>query len=113
MLSARQSAFVSEYAVDMNATQAAIRSGYSPKGAKVQGSRLLAHPDVKAAVIEALAKRADCVGLKAEDVIAKLRRVAFSEPGATWKSGDVLKALELLARYFRLFEDDVRVTRVI
>ena len=40
-LNARQSLFVNEYLVDMNATSAAVRAGYSPKTAKSQASRLL------------------------------------------------------------------------
>jgi phage terminase small subunit len=40
-LTARQERFVDEYLVDLNAKQAAIRAGYSPKSAHVEGSRLL------------------------------------------------------------------------
>jgi len=40
-LTARQERFVDEYLVDLNATQAAIRAGYSAKSAHVEGSRLL------------------------------------------------------------------------
>lgn len=48
--------FVSEYLVDQNATQAAIRAGYSKKTAYSQGQRLLKNVDVKAAVDDGLAK---------------------------------------------------------
>ena len=44
----QQRAFVREYAKDCNATQAAIRAGYSPKSAYSQGQRLLKHAEVKA-----------------------------------------------------------------
>jgi phage terminase small subunit len=46
----QQRAFVREYIKDYNATQAAIRAGYSPKSAYSQGQRLLKHDEVKAAV---------------------------------------------------------------
>ena len=46
-LTPRQSRFVSEYLVDMNATNAAVCAGYSPKTAKSQGSRLLTNVDLK------------------------------------------------------------------
>ena len=46
----KQAGFVEEYLVDLNATQAAIRAGYSPKTAEVQGSRLLANAKVREAV---------------------------------------------------------------
>jgi len=46
-LNARQSRFVNEYLVDMNATNAAVRAGYSPKTAKSQASRLLTNVYLK------------------------------------------------------------------
>jgi len=46
-LNARQSKFVNEYLVDMNATNAAVRAGYSPKTAKSQASRLLTNVYLK------------------------------------------------------------------
>ena len=49
-LNEKQLAFVREYAVDSNATQAAIRAGYSEKTAYSQGSRLLKHVEVKEAL---------------------------------------------------------------
>ncbi len=45
-LSTRQARFVAEFLIDNNATQAAIRSGYSKKGATVRGSELLANRNV-------------------------------------------------------------------
>ena len=47
----KQECFVSEYLIDLNATQAAIRSGYSAKTADQQGSRLLANVKVQQAVV--------------------------------------------------------------
>ena len=49
-LSAKRALFVSEYLIDRNATQAAIRAGYSERTANEQGSRLLANVSVRAAV---------------------------------------------------------------
>lgn len=49
-LTAKQERFVSEYLIDLNATQAAIRAGYSPKTANPQGNRLLANVSVAAAI---------------------------------------------------------------
>jgi hypothetical protein len=50
VLTPKQAAFVREYLIDRNATQAAIRAGYSADTAKQQGSRLLTNVDVQAAV---------------------------------------------------------------
>ena len=49
-LTAKQRAFVQEYLVDLNATQAALRAGFSVKTAHVQSAQLMAKPGVKAAV---------------------------------------------------------------
>ena len=49
-LTAKQELFVAEYLVDLNATQAAIRAGYSEKTANEQSARLLAKVSVQAAV---------------------------------------------------------------
>lgn len=46
MLNAKQQRFVDEYLVDLNATQAAMRAGYSERTANEQGARLLAHVSV-------------------------------------------------------------------
>ena len=54
-LTPRQAAFVGEYLIDLNATQAAVRAGYSPHSATVEGARLLANAKVAAAVQEAMA----------------------------------------------------------
>ena len=54
MLNDRQGLFVSEYIKDMNATQAAIRAGYSQKTAYSQGQRLLKNVEIKKAVEELL-----------------------------------------------------------
>ena len=65
-LSPKRQRFVDEYLKDLNATQAAIRAGYSEKSAQTQSSALLLNPMVKKAVDEALAKRAQKVGLSQE-----------------------------------------------
>src|SRR5690349_10235637 len=49
-MNAKHARFVEEYMVDRNATQAAIRAGYSPRTARAQGSRLLTNADISAAV---------------------------------------------------------------
>ena len=58
-LTAKQQRFVQEFLIDLNATQAAIRAGYSKGTADKQGPRLLANPDVKAAIDAAKIKRSE------------------------------------------------------
>ena len=55
----KQQRFVAEYLQDLNATQAAIRAGYSKSGASVEGVRLLANAKVAAAVAAAVAERSE------------------------------------------------------
>ena len=57
-MTAKQERFVEEYLIDLNATQAAIRAGYSPKTANEQGARLLAKVSIQAAVSKAQAEGA-------------------------------------------------------
>ncbi len=76
-LTARQAMFVSEFLVDGNATQAAIRAGYSAKTAKAIGTENLAKPAIAAAIAEARAKRFARNDITAERVLQELARVAF------------------------------------
>jgi phage terminase small subunit len=72
----KQGQFVREYLIDLNATQAAIRAGYSAKTAHVNGPRLLTHAEVSRAIEAAKAERAAKNGLDADWVLSRLRRVA-------------------------------------
>lgn len=71
-LTPRQTQFVREYLVDLNATQAAIRAGYSPRTARRQASDLLAKPDIAAAVQAGQAARAERVQFSADEVLREL-----------------------------------------
>ncbi len=78
-LTPKQARFVEEYLLDLNATQAAVRAGYSPKTAKQQGQRLLTNVDVQAAVTEAQKARSERTNAEADDVVLELKRLAFSD----------------------------------
>lgn len=73
----KQERFVAEYLKDLNATQAAIRCGYSEKTAKQQGSRLLTNADVAEAVAAGKAKQLDAAELTAVRVLEEMRRLAM------------------------------------
>jgi phage terminase small subunit len=79
-LTAKQERFVAEYLIDLNATQAAIRSGYSPKTAEVQGSRLLSNAKVAEAVAAAQQKRGTETNITAARVLQEIARLAFFDP---------------------------------
>lgn len=78
-LTAKQERFVAEYLIDLNATQAAIRAGYSEKTANEQGSRLLANVKIAAAVAEAQAKRSKRTEITQDMVLAELAKIGFSD----------------------------------
>lgn len=78
-LTPKQARFVEEYLVDLNATQAAIRAGYSERTANEQGARLLAHVSVSAAVQEAQAARSKRTEITQDRVLLELARIAFSD----------------------------------
>ena len=72
--------FCQEYLVDLNATQAYIRTGYSAKNADNCASTLLGNPKVRARVNELLAARSARVGINQDRVIRELARIAFLDP---------------------------------
>ncbi len=76
----RQQRFVEEYLVDLNATRAAKRAGYSAKSASTRGYRLLRNPAVAAAVAKAQDKRAARTRVSADRVVTELAKVAFGDP---------------------------------
>lgn len=78
-LTAKQQAFVDEYLVDLNATQAAIRAGYSPKNADVTGPRLLGNVGIAEAIKTRMDERADRLGVTQDDVVQALRAIAFAD----------------------------------
>ncbi len=80
-LNPKQARFVAEYLKDCNATQAAIRAGYSAKTAEQQGSRLLGFAEVRKAVDEAMQRRAERTEVKAEDILRELLRLAMVDVG--------------------------------
>ena len=78
-LTAKQGRFVEEYLIDLNATQAAIRAGYSEKTAYSMGQRLLKHVEVDAAVSEAKAKRAKRTELTQDMVLREYAKIGFAD----------------------------------
>ena len=76
-LNPKQSAFVDQYLIDFNATQAAERAGYSKRTANEQGARLLANVSVRSQIEARRAKQSENVGLTAERTIKEAVRLAF------------------------------------
>lgn len=77
-LSEKQGQFVREYLIDLNATQAAIRAGYSKKTARSQGQRLLTNVDIAEAIAEAQQERAERTEITADRVLEELGKIGFA-----------------------------------
>lgn len=103
--------FCAEYLVDLNATQAAIRAGYSEKTAYSQGQRLLKNAEIKQYLSKAMAKRAEEAKIDADWVLAELKtnlRLARERE----EIGHANKAIELIGKHTNIgaFTDKLDVT---
>ncbi len=118
-----RAAFVREYVKDRNATQAALRAGYSPKSAHSQGQRLLKNVEISRQIAEITDKVAERAEIDAAYVLCSLREVAtrcmqgeevvdkLGHPTGEWRfdAAGANRALELLGRSMALFTDKVKV----
>ena len=77
-LTAKQMRFVDEYLIDLNATQAAIRAGYSPRTSYSIGVDLLKKPEIQALLQKKRQKLSDKLEVSQEKVIKELAAVAFA-----------------------------------
>jgi phage terminase small subunit len=99
-LTGKTALFVAEYQKDHNATQAAIRAGYSAKTAKQQGSRLLTNPDIRRAIDaqteQRIAQVAHETGITLERTLRELARIGYFDPRKLFdKDGRPLSITEL------------------
>lgn len=76
-LTEKQQRFVDEYLIDLNATQAAIRAGYSVKTATEQGCQNLTKLNISQAISERMAGRSKRTGVNQDRVVQELAKVAF------------------------------------
>ncbi len=121
-LTPKQQLFVAEYLVDLNATQAAVRAGYSNKTAYSVGHENLKKPEVAAAIQEAMQARLERTKAGQDWIVERLvenvERAMTVEPvmvggvetGEYVYQGSVAnKALELLGRHAGMFDDKLRL----
>ena len=101
-LNARQQRFVAEYLIDLNATQAAIRAGYSPHTAFVQGSRLLSYASVRAAVEAGRQRLTESAGITAAQVLDRIWGMAED---AETPPPVRMKGYELAGKHLGMFVD--------
>ena len=91
-LTPKQAVFVQEYLIDLNATQAAIRAGYSARTAKVIGQENLTKPDIAAAIEAAKEKRAERNEITQDRVLQELARIAFFDQRKLYNEDGSLKS---------------------
>lgn len=125
-MNARQKRFCDEYLIDCNATQAAIRAGYSPKTAKQIGQRMLTNVDLKAYIDEQLERIHNEKTADAQEVLEYLTAVMRGQHteqtlqligDGVQKIADIdvsakerLKAAELLGKRYGLYTDKIEQT---
>ncbi|MCP5116926.1 MAG: terminase small subunit [bacterium] len=117
-LNAKQQRFVEEYLIDLNATQAAIRAGYSEKTAHSIGHENLNKPEIAAAIDLVMVERSERVGISQDYVLNGLvlnhRRAMQLERqngGQPKYDGAVAnRSLELLGKHLGMFTDKLEVS---
>lgn len=107
-LTDRQARFCEEYLIDLNATQAAIRAGYSEKTANRIASELLSKLDIQEKITELKAERAKRTEMIQDSVIQELAAVTRAEIKGV-RAVDKLKALELLGKHLGMFVERYEV----
>ena len=95
-LTPKQKRFVDEYLIDLNATQAAIRAGYSPKTANEQGARLLANVSIAQTIQKAMQDREQRTEITQDRVLLEYARIAFFDPRKLFRSDGSPKPIEEL-----------------
>ena len=124
----KQKRFITEFLVDLNATQAAIRAGYSAKTAYSIGQENLKKPEIRQAIDTAMKEREARTEITADYVLTNLREIvercmqkqpvftkgeqATDEQGRaiwTFNARDAIKALELLGKNLGLFIDKTEI----
>jgi phage terminase small subunit len=91
-LTLKQELFVKEYLVDLNATQAAVRAGYSKRTANSSGPALLQQTSVSNAIALAIDERAKRLEVAQDRVIRELARIAFGDlrDSAAWSADGIV-----------------------
>jgi phage terminase small subunit len=105
-LTMKQAAFVQELQVDLNASAAARRAGFSVKNAGRIAGELMEKSHIIAAVAAAQAERSKRTKVTADTVVDSILRIG-ADAEAKGKHGDALRAQELLGRHLAMFTDKI------
>ncbi|MCX8129759.1 MAG: terminase small subunit [Clostridia bacterium] len=120
-LTTKQRLFVKEYLVDLNATQAAIRAGYSENTARFIAAENLTKPNIQEAIQEAIKQREDKIDINSQWVLKRLVELSercmqgtpvYDKEGnetGEWKfeANAANRSLELIGKHLGMFTDKV------
>jgi phage terminase small subunit len=107
-LTAKQQRFCEEYLIDLNATQAAIRAGYSEKRAAEIGYQLLHKTTVSAQIQLLRSERSQRTAITADKVLDDIARIGKKAEDAEEYTA-ALKACELTGKHLGMFKDSAAV----
>lgn len=114
-LTEKQKAFVREYLVDLNATAAAKRAGYSEKTAYSVGNENLTKPEISKAIQKAMQERQERTQVTQDMVVQEISKVAFKDAAdyseSELKYANKLKALEMLAKHLGLYTENASLPK--
>lgn len=110
-MTGKQERFVAEYLIDLNATQAAIRAGYSPKVAGQQGFENLKKPEIAEAISKGKARQLNDADLSAVRTLQELKHVAYSDIGDIFNDAGQLQMIKSLPREVRAVISSVKVVK--
>jgi hypothetical protein len=117
-LTEKQRRFVEEFCVDFNATQAAIRAGYSAETARTIASRLRTQPAVAAAITQAVAALKARSEASSDRWLLEVLDIAYADPDAKTEDGkpatrltfgEKVRALELQGRALGFLKQDLEL----
>jgi phage terminase small subunit len=117
-LTDKQRRFVEEFCSDFNATQAAIRAGYSTETARATASRLRTHPAVAAAIAQAVAALKARAEASSDRWLLEVLDIAYANPDAKTEDGkpatrltfgEKVRALELQGRALGFVKQDLEL----
>lgn len=123
-LTVKQGRFCEEYIIDLNATQAAVRAGYTEKSARVTACKMLTNANIELKIANLMKERSELTSISAQWVLKSLKSVADRcmtvEPvmvrgdGGMEESGEYKfdssganRSLELMGKHLKLFTDKI------
>ncbi len=112
-LTDKQEMFCREYLIDLNATQAAIRAGYSVKTANRTASENLSKPDIQNRIAELKNKRNEDVGINAAYVLQRLVEIDQMDVADILNDNGSLKAVSQWPKCWRITLQGIDISSTI